>query len=59
MLSGVSQNVWDQLARTETFETIPEEDVFIVNDTLGGSTKQALLAAQLWLNQPVEQNIEE
>ncbi|MCP4360621.1 MAG: SulP family inorganic anion transporter [Chloroflexi bacterium] len=56
MLSGVSQNVWDQLARTETFETIPEEDVFLVGETLGGSTKQALLVAQSWLNQPVEQN---
>ena len=45
MLSGVSQNVWDQLERTETFETIPESDVFKADETLGGSTKHAFLAA--------------
>ncbi len=58
ILSGVSQNVWDQLARTETFETIPETDVFMAEETLGGSTKKAMVAAQSWLNQPVEQRSE-
>ena len=58
MLSGVTQNVWDQLARTETFETIPEEDIFLANETLGGSTKQAMSAAQSWLNQPIKADSE-
>ena len=49
ILSGVSQHVWDQLARTETFETVPEEDVFMVEETMGGSTKKALKAAKVWL----------
>ena len=51
MLSGVSQNVWDQLARTETFETIPERDVFLANETLGDSTQQAVAAAEEWRGQ--------
>ncbi len=59
MLSGVSQNVWDQLERTETFETIPESDVFLADETLGGSTKRAFLAAQTWSNQPAEGGDEE
>ena len=50
MLSGVSQHVWDQLERTETFETIPEEDVFLTTETLGESTRQAVAAAKRWLS---------
>lgn len=49
MLSGVGQNVWKQLERTETFETIPEEDVFLATDTLGESTREAIAAAETWL----------
>jgi SulP family sulfate permease len=52
MLSGVSQLVWDQLERTETFETIPEADVFRAEETLGGATKKAMSAAQSWLELP-------
>jgi SulP family sulfate permease len=51
MLSGVSPKVWEQLQRTETFETIAEEDVFKTEATLGGSTKRAMVVAQDWLNQ--------
>ena len=51
MLSGVSQNVWDQLARTETFETIPEADVYLTEEILGGSTKRAMADAEAWLAQ--------
>ena len=51
MLSGVSQKVWEQLQRTETFETIAEEDVFKTEATLGGSTKRAMIAAHDWLSQ--------
>jgi MFS superfamily sulfate permease-like transporter len=49
MLSGVSQHVWDQLERTETFETIPESDVFKADEALGNATKQAATAAKEWL----------
>jgi len=54
MLSGVSERVWDQLVRTETFEAIPEEDVFRAEETLGASTKKAMGAAHEWLAQTVE-----
>lgn len=54
LLSGVSENVWQQLERTETFETIPEEDIFKVEDTMGGSTKRAMAAAQEWLQETKE-----
>ena len=49
ILSGISQKVWEQLERTETFELIPEADVFRVEETLGGSTKKAFMAATEWL----------
>ena len=55
LLSGVSHKVWDQLGRTETFETIPEEDVLLVDEILGGSTKQAFSSAQEWLNHPLDE----
>ncbi len=48
ILSGVSQNVREQLERTETFEMIPEADVFMAEETLGGSTKKAMVAAEAW-----------
>lgn len=51
ILSGVSQNVWEQLDRTETFETIPETDIFIVDEILGNSTRKATTAAKLWMAQ--------
>ena len=51
MLSGVSQNVLDQLLRTETTESIPEDIIFMATDTLGESTKDALTAANAWLAQ--------
>jgi hypothetical protein len=51
VLSGVSEHVLDQLVRTETFETIPREDVFLATDTLAGSTLEALAAARQWLAQ--------
>ena len=58
-LSGVSQNVWDQLERTETFETIPQEDVFLAEEVLGASTKKAIAAATAWLAQSPDQETRE
>ena len=48
MLAGISENVMDQFAKTETFETIPEEDVFPAKDTLGRATLDAVAAAESW-----------
>ena len=50
MLVGVAERVMEQLAITETFETIPEEDIFPATDTLGRSTLDARAAAEAWLN---------
>jgi SulP family sulfate permease len=55
MLSGVSQNVLDQLLRTETTESIPEGTVFMATDTLGESTRDALEVANAWLAQETGQ----
>ena len=49
MLAGVSEHVMEQLVKTETFETIPQEDVFLAKDTLGRATLDAMTAAELWL----------
>jgi SulP family sulfate permease len=49
MLSGLSQNVMDQLLRTETTESVPEDSIFVATDTLGESTKDALTEANTWL----------
>jgi SulP family sulfate permease len=51
MLAGVGQHVMEQLARTETFETIPEEDVFPATGRLGQSTQDALETAEKWLSE--------
>lgn len=51
MLCGVSQYVWDQLDRTETFEAIPESDIFMAEEILGNSTHKAAIAAKEWLAQ--------
>jgi SulP family sulfate permease len=49
MLAGVSEHVMEQLAKTETFESIPQEDVFLATDTLGRATLDAMDAAEQWL----------
>jgi SulP family sulfate permease len=49
LLAGVTEHVMDQLAKTETFENIPQEDVFLAKDTLGRATLDAMAAAELWL----------
>lgn len=49
MLVGVAERVMEQLAKTETFEAIPEEDIFPATETLGRSTLDAIAAAEKWL----------
>jgi hypothetical protein len=49
MLSGESQNVLDQLLRTETTESVPKEGIFITTDTLSKSIGDTLLAANTWI----------
>jgi hypothetical protein len=49
MLSDVHEHVKAQLLRTETTEAIPEDSMFMATDMLGASTREALAAAQMWL----------
>jgi SulP family sulfate permease len=49
MMSGVHENVKEQLLRTETTESIPEDAIFMATATLGESTRAAMAAAQEWL----------
>jgi len=57
ILSGVSEKVKEQLDKTETTETIPDNDIFMATNKLGESTKAAIEAANLWLTKTAE-NIE-
>jgi SulP family sulfate permease len=54
ILSGVSEKVKEQLDRTETTETIPEEDIFMATNKLGASTMAAIQAAEAWLAESIE-----
>jgi len=49
LLSDVHEEVKNQIDRTETTETIPEEDIFMVTETRRGSTNAALAAARAWI----------
>jgi SulP family sulfate permease len=49
MFSGVSENVYDQLEKTEMIELLGEENVFPDSSKLLYSSKQALKAANTWL----------
>ena len=49
ILAGVGDHVMTQLVKTETFEIIPEEDVFLATGRLGQSIQDALTAAEQWL----------
>ncbi len=49
MLSGFSEHVRDQLIRTGTTETIPEDALHMATEVLGASTKEALDAARVWM----------
>lgn len=50
ILAGLGERVLEQLRKTETTETIAEEDIFMATDTLGAATKEALAAAEKWLD---------
>ncbi|MEA3440903.1 MAG: SulP family inorganic anion transporter [Chloroflexota bacterium] len=54
ILSGVSERVKEQLDRTETTETIPEDDIFMASSKLGVSTKAAIQATEAWLAEGTE-----
>jgi SulP family sulfate permease len=50
-LTGVHPRVLEQLELTETTETIPEEAIYLAEDKLGASTKDAFQSAQTWLEE--------
>jgi len=54
ILAGVGERVLEQLRKTETTDTIAEEDIFMATDTLGGATLEALAAAEKWLEEQKE-----
>lgn len=49
MLAGISERFLHQLEITETTERIPRNDMFLASDELGGSSANAIAAAQAWL----------
>jgi SulP family sulfate permease len=49
MLSGIHDKVMEQLLRTETTESIPEDSIYMATPTLGESTRAAVAAAEAWL----------
>lgn len=49
MFSGVSENVYEQLEKTEMIELLGEENIFPDSSRLLYSSKQALKAANTWL----------
>ena len=50
-LSGVDSRVLEQLELTETTETILKEAIYLAEDKLGASTKDAFQSAQTWLEE--------
>jgi SulP family sulfate permease len=52
MLSGVCADVYDQLEKTEMIELLGEENIFPDSSKLLYSSKQALKAANAWLEDP-------
>jgi hypothetical protein len=50
MFSGVSENVYAQLEKTEMIELLGEENIFPDSSKLLFSSKQALKAANAWLD---------
>jgi hypothetical protein len=49
ILSGVSERVYDQLARTRALRAIDKEHVFLATPQLGQSLNLALRAARTWV----------
>jgi hypothetical protein len=47
--------VLKQLELTETTQTIPVDAIFLAEDKLGLSTREAIRAARAWLNGETEQ----
>ncbi len=52
LISGVNDTILEQLEKTGAFEeSIPREDIFPATSVLGEATRQALDAAQRWLDE--------
>ena len=58
MLSGVDARIYDQLEKTEMIELLGEENIFPDSSKLLYSSKQALIAANAWL-ESAESEIDE
>jgi SulP family sulfate permease len=58
MLEGLSEEVLEQLERTELLDLIGEDNVFLGQKLYGASLRQALAAAKDWLAQQEEKDEE-
>jgi SulP family sulfate permease len=60
MLAGVHPKIKGQLDRTGTTnEILGEENVFLATTTVGASTREALNAAQRWLQEPPVEEVKD
>jgi hypothetical protein len=50
-LSGVSEDVLDQLERTGTIESIGRENVFLATSDYGASLAEAMEAGERWIEE--------
>jgi SulP family sulfate permease len=57
-LAGVHPHVLEQLELTETTESIPRENIFLAEDTLGTSTGEAYQAAHEWLKKHIKEDVD-
>lgn len=49
MLSGVEEAVYEKLKKTEAFEIIGQENIFLAQKVIGASVHEALDAAEKWI----------
>jgi SulP family sulfate permease len=54
MLEGISQDVMEQLERTELLDLIGEENIFLGQARFGAALEEALAAAEAWIAQTPE-----
>jgi hypothetical protein len=60
MLAGVNPKIKGQLDRTGTTdEILGAENVFVAATTVGASTREALNAAQRWLQEPPVEEVQD
>jgi SulP family sulfate permease len=54
MITGISQDVMEQLERTELLDLIGEENIFLGQPRFGAALSEAVKAAEAWVAQTPE-----